>query len=209
MSRQGRELARQHGDKLPAFSSLEEAQHHWCAFRDERLALLSEIAKQYPDFHPDYVPESLRQLEQWYFHLYETDSFRRVGLTRETFEMCMAMYFGETVVRNTTACWVVEENYLAPGKYELGVRKDSVTMMLYRFADHFLTPNNKRKQSLFRDYQKYFSRHTPSDLDKELEQLLRQQKKISAVTLYQERKLCTLEEAREYIEALESHRTTQ
>lgn len=58
----------------------------------------------------------------------------------------MATYFGETVVRSTTARWIVEEYPFAPWKYELGVRKDSMTMMLYRFTDHFLVPNNKRRQ---------------------------------------------------------------
>lgn len=156
MARRGSETAIQHGEKLLAFPSLEEAQRHLYAFRDKHLALLSEVATQYPDFHPSYMPESLKQLEQWYFHLYETDSFQRVGLTRGIFETCMAMYFGETVVRSTTARWIVEEYPFAPGKYELGVRKDLMTMMLYRFTDHFLVPNNKRRQSLFRNYGKCF-----------------------------------------------------
>jgi hypothetical protein len=159
MSRRGREIAIQHGEKLPAFSNQEEAKQHLYAFRDKHLALLAEIAQGHPEFNPDYRPESLKQLEQWYFQLYETNSFQLVGVERETFEICMAMYFGETVVRNTGAHWIVEGYFLAPEKYELGVRKGLISMMLHRFTDHFREPNNKRRQSLFRRYKKYFGGH--------------------------------------------------
>lgn len=58
MARQGSETAIQHGEKLLAFPSLEEAQRHLYASRDKHLALLSEVANQYPGFHPSYMPES-------------------------------------------------------------------------------------------------------------------------------------------------------
>jgi hypothetical protein len=158
-SRRKSEIAVRHAEKLPAFSSLEEAQHQLYTYRDKQLALLAEIAKHTTRFQPDYSPESLKQLEQWYYQLYETGSFQLLGLTRETFETCMAMYFGETAVRTAGAHWIVEEYFLAPGRYELGLQKESVTMMLLQHClDHFQTPNNKRRQSLFRDYRKYFSK---------------------------------------------------
>jgi hypothetical protein len=157
VSRQGYEIAVQHGTKLLTFSSQEEAQQYFYNFRDKYLALLSKIIQQHSQFIPDYSPESLKQLEQWYFHLYESDSFQLIGTTLEVFEICMAMYFGETVVRNTSAHWIVEEYFLGAGKYELGVRKGSMTMMVNRFANHFREPNNKRRQSLFRRYKQYFS----------------------------------------------------
>lgn len=43
------------------------------------------------------------------------------------------------------------------------------------------------------------------DLDKELRKLLRQNRKISAMTLYQQYKLCSLADARNYIEEMEKH----
>jgi hypothetical protein len=156
MSRHGSEIAKQHAEKLPAFSSLEEAQRSLYAFRDEHLALLVEIAKGQPGFLPDFQPESLKQLEGWYFQLYETDSFQAIGIPRDVFETCMAMYYGETAARNSSGRWIVEEYFLSPGKYELGVRKGSLTRMLSRFTDHFRTPDNKRRQSLYREYKKYF-----------------------------------------------------
>ncbi len=202
MSRQGRAAAIQYGEKLPAFAAITEARHYYYAYRDKHLAFLSEIASKQQTFYSDYNPQSLKQLEQWYFHLYETDSFRAMGTDRETFEICMAMYFGETVVRNQHAQWVVESYFLAPDKYDLGISKGSVTIKLARFTDHFLEPNNKKQESLFRRYHKYFGQGKQSDLDKELKSLLRQKKVISAIALYQQRKQCSLAEAKRYIGSL-------
>ena len=70
----------------------------------------------------------------------------------------MAMYFGETAVISANARWVVKEYFIGSGKYELGVCKGSTTMMLRRFTDYYREPNNKRQQSLFRLYKKYFSK---------------------------------------------------
>lgn len=159
-----REIARKHGEKLPTFSSRQEAERHWFALRDKHLLLFSEIAHERLDLNLDFTPPSLKRIEGWYFDLYETDSFDSVGTTRETFEICMAMYFGETAVRNTSARWIVEEYFLAPGKYELGIAGEGMTMMLNRFADHFRVPNNKRKQSLFRRYTQYFGRSKAAPL---------------------------------------------
>jgi hypothetical protein len=157
MSRQGDKIARQHAENLPAFSSLEEAQRLLFAFRDEHLELLTQAAQQQPELCLDYTPASLKRLETWYFQLWESDSFERIGLTRETFEICMAMYFGGTVVRSAGAGWIVEQYFLAPGKYELGVRKGSVTRMLRRFSDYYHTPGNRRRQGLYREFKKYFT----------------------------------------------------
>jgi hypothetical protein len=150
------EVAQKHGEKLPAFSDRQAAEHYWFTFRDKHLALLSQMAQEHREFALDYAPPSLLQLEQWYFNLYENDTFESIGITREAFEICMAMYFGETAVRSTGAQWIVEEYYLVPGKYELGIRRERLTMMLDRFSDHFRAPNNKKKQNLFRRYELYF-----------------------------------------------------
>lgn len=158
MSKIGRQIAIHHGEKLPAFSSWEEAQRELFAFRDHRLALLARISEGHPQFELNYRPESLKGLEQWYFHLYETDSFAQVGATREIFETCMAMYFSQTAVQSANARWIVEEYFLTPGRYQLGVRKDLITIIISRFSDYFREPNNKRRQSLLRMYTKYLSK---------------------------------------------------
>jgi hypothetical protein len=164
--------------------------------------LLSEAAKNNIGFKPDYSPKSLKQLEKWYFQLYETKSFQIIGINRESFETCMAIYFGETAFRSENARWIVQRYFLAPDKYELGVEKGSISMMLFRFTDHYREPNNKKRESLFRRYRKYFAANKELDLDKELKVLLRRDKKISAIALYQQRKQCSLAEAKRDIESL-------
>jgi hypothetical protein len=54
----------------------------------------------------------------------------------------MAIYFGETVGRNSKAEWIIEEFPSFPGKYEIGVQKGGFTMMLMGFMDHYKAPPN-------------------------------------------------------------------
>jgi hypothetical protein len=158
MTNQGRQLAIEYGNNLPTFSNSEEAKEAWFAFRDEHLAVLERIAQGQSLFMLDFKPESLKDLERWYFQLYESDSFKNLTLTREVFETCMAMYFGETAVRSAHAQWIVEEYFLAKGTYQMGINKGLFAMMLKRFSDHYREPNNKRRQNLYRLYSKYISR---------------------------------------------------
>jgi hypothetical protein len=157
MSRQAREIAILHGRSLPMFRSQQEAEEALFTRRDKHLALLSKAAESYPAFEADFGPESLKTLERWYFVLYEAGAFHRIGVGRDTFETCMAMYFGETAVRDAAARWIVEEYFLARGRYEIGVQRGSVKLMLDRLTDLYAEPNNKRRQSLYRRYMKYFS----------------------------------------------------
>jgi hypothetical protein len=156
MPHRGLEIAIEHGKGLPSFRSQEEADQTLFGERDRHLAILSELAEGYPAFESDYRPESLKTLEHWYFTLVEDKTFRRIGVSRKTFETCMAMYFGECVVRNTPARWIVEEYFLSKGRYELGVQNGSMKMMLDRLTDHFAQPDNLRHVSLSRRFRKYF-----------------------------------------------------
>lgn len=156
MSRYGLKIARLFGKTLPAFSSQAEAETVLLAFRDAKLRRIHELASNSPDFRPDYTPESLKALERLYFQLYESKSFEKIGSTREEFEECMAMYFGEVVVRNIpTAKWAVQEFAFEKGKYEIGVQKGLTTIMLRRFTDHFKTPNNKKQEWIWRQFKQY------------------------------------------------------
>jgi hypothetical protein len=123
MSKPAKQITIRHGEQLPSYSSQEEADAAWFSFRNDHLSILHKAATKQSTFIPDYQAVSLKQLEQWYFQLYESDSFQSLDLTREVFETCMAMYFGETAVRSANACWVVKEYFLGSGKYELGIRK--------------------------------------------------------------------------------------
>lgn len=158
MSEPARQIAIRHGEQLPSYSSQEEAKAAWFSFRNNHLSILHKAATKQSAFIPYYQAESLKQVELWYFQLYGSDSFHSLDLTREVFEICMAMYFGENAVHSANARWVVKKYFLGSGKCELGVCKGSMTMMLWRFTDYYPEPNNKRQQSLFRLYKKYFSR---------------------------------------------------
>lgn len=157
MSRQASEVAIQHGRSLPSFKSQQEAEKALFGHRDRHLAHLEILARNCPGFECDYQPESLRALERWYFSLHEARAFQQIGVTRQVFETCMAMYFGDVAVRRAAAHWIVEEYFLAPGKYELGVQRGSTKMMLDRLTDHFAEPNNKRRDRLYRRFKKYFT----------------------------------------------------
>ncbi|HMV46418.1 MAG TPA: hypothetical protein PLD20_18420 [Blastocatellia bacterium] len=157
MSKQGLEAAKQPGEALPSFTSLENAASFYFAFRDDHLLILTRITAEQNDFTADFSPGSLKQIEAWYFKLCESNSFEGHKTNRATFERCLAMYFCEVVVRTfPNATWVVEESVFSPGKYELGVRKGLCTYMLTRFTDHYKESNNKRRQSIYRLFNKYF-----------------------------------------------------
>jgi hypothetical protein len=157
MSRYSVQVAREFGAKLPTFKDLEDAEEYWLGLRQEHLALLERLSPLSDSFTGDYTPQSLKSLERWYFELYETDSFGDLGISREAFETCMAMYLGEVVVRSAGAEWLVQEFAFVPGRYQMGVRKGLRIMMLWRMTDHYKTPNNKRRQSIYRSCAKVFT----------------------------------------------------
>lgn len=159
MSKQGLEVVARYGDDLPLFASLDDARNFYFAFRDRHLSIWARIAVEQDKFVADFSPESLKQVEAWYFDLWENELFDTYKVDRPTFERCMAMYFCEMVVRNfQDATWVVEEFVFSTGKYELGVRRQLCTYMILRFTDHYKEPNNKRRQSIYRLFNKYFGR---------------------------------------------------
>jgi hypothetical protein len=159
MTRFGLRVARLFGRRLPHFTSASDAETALTRRRDEILRALAQAAEASASFTPDFTPESLKALEAWYFELYERDAFRTVGLDREAFERAMAAYFGEVAVRSVPgARWVVQEYAFEVGRYEIGVRAGLVTVLLDRFTDHFATPNNKRRQALYRRFRHHYAR---------------------------------------------------
>ncbi|MBD5467511.1 MAG: hypothetical protein HDR21_05075 [Lachnospiraceae bacterium] len=71
----------------------------------------------------------------------------------------MSIYFGEVVVRNNKdAKWLVEEYPFSKSKYEFLVNKGLVSMsIMNNFHDLCKKQNNKRKNLLFREYNRYFA----------------------------------------------------
>jgi hypothetical protein len=158
MSLFGLKVAKQFGEKLPSFKNQAEAETVLFKQRDEKLQQLLEMAKTSGIFVPDFTPESLKPLEQWYFELYESKGFSKLATTREEFESCMAAYFGEVTIRNCPdARWAVREFAFERGKYEMGIQKKLLHLMLSKFTDHYKQPNNKRRQRLFGIFNQLFA----------------------------------------------------
>lgn len=104
----GLKIAKLFGEKLPTFANQDEAEAHLFKERDKRLQRVVQAAKSSECFVASFAPESLKQLEEWYFQLWESRDFERVGVPREEFERWMAVYFCEVLVRNCAdAQWEV------------------------------------------------------------------------------------------------------
>src|SRR5271169_369499 len=155
----GLKVAKEFGQKLPAFASQADAQESLFKERDDRLLRMAQLAARSQVFHADFTPQTLKALEQWYFELWNSNSFDSLDIRREDFERCMASYFCEVAVRNCPGVqWVVQEYAFEAGKFEIGVRRGLLTLMTARFSDWYKEPGNKKHQKLRREFEKYFSR---------------------------------------------------
>ena len=159
MSRQGMQAALEYGRNLPSFSDQKTAESELFRQRDKIIREIIDAAGYSDLFAADFRPESLKSLEKWYFILWESDSFDQIGMTREQFERCISMYFGEVIVRNSSEFeWFVDEYAFIPGRYVLGVRKEMVSLTLTRETDLYARRDNKRKQSIWREYRRWTKR---------------------------------------------------
>ena len=159
MSKYSLNVAQQYGENLESFNSLDEAEQYFLSYRNSLLNRLENICKNNFSFMPDYTADSLKQLEKWYFDLFENNSFDDIGLNQEEFEEIMSIYFGEVAVRNNdNAKWIVEEFAFVKDKYVLLVNKGAMNMAIdNKCKNWFKKPDNKRHTLLFREYNKYFS----------------------------------------------------
>lgn len=154
MSHRGVEIAEQQGQYLPSFSSLEEARSFLFHERDTRLATLRTLAARSKGFAADDTSGSLKQLEEWYNQLVETDGFPSLGVTRSDFEGMMASYFCHVAVTNCpNAKWRIQEYPFVKGKYEIGVELLAMRYMVHSFRDRYL---KAKARSLLKEYQHYF-----------------------------------------------------
>jgi hypothetical protein len=158
MSRAGRRAADDLGRTLPRYGSQEEAERALFAQRDLLLGRLRTAAAASPSFQCDFTPESLKTLERWYFEVRERGTLAKYGLSSETFERCIAMYFGEVIIKNHAAFrWVVREFPFLPGAYEIGVDRGTLAVMLTRWGEVYARPNNRKRESIWREYQRWVS----------------------------------------------------
>ncbi len=110
MSKHSLNIAVKYGESLREFRDQSEAEDYYISYKDDLLNRLKAISTQASAFFPDYTIESLKKLENWYFNLYEKQSFDKAGSTQEDFESMMSVYWGEVIIKNNEdAEWVVEE----------------------------------------------------------------------------------------------------
>jgi hypothetical protein len=150
-------LAEAYGDKLLSFPNQKEAEKMLIDLKNGRLVRINALSSNTVMFKPDFTSNSLKGLEKWFFELYENNSFGDIGTSQSEFETCVAMYFGEVAVKNNKAKWVVEKYFLGNDKYTLGIRRNEYfAQTLMNYGGLPLRNNNKRKESIFREYKKYY-----------------------------------------------------
>lgn len=158
MSGLGFNAALSYGKDLKSFKSKEKAEKYFLSYKDKLLAELEKACCKYHFFVCDYSVESLKNIEKIYFNLYESKGFEKIGFSRKTFESLMSVYFGEVVIRNNEdAKYEVREFPFLKGKYELYVNKGLLYLsVLDKYTYLYERPNNKKRNSVFREYNKYF-----------------------------------------------------
>lgn len=78
----------------------------------------------------------------------------KVGTGNYSIPHAIGFSFGEMLCRSAGFSWVVEEFAFTKGRFEVGVNRHLMTIMLTKGR----TPpveGNKRKQSLWREYKRY------------------------------------------------------
>jgi len=157
MSKVGLRAAHVYGSTLLAFRSLVEAERALYSHRDELLWRLTEQAGRSANVRLDFSPESLKDLEHWYFELFEGGRSHAIDTDRETLERATAMYLGEVLVRNAPPfAWFVTEFAFDRERYEIGVRRPLYQVMLSRLSPS-ARDRNRREWSIWRTYQKHSS----------------------------------------------------
>lgn len=148
MSRSGLTVAQQFGVFLPEYSSVGEAEINLYRLRDEAL---QEITFQLGEsLRLDFSAESLKRLERWYFENGCPQTFNSGGAVAAA----VGFYFGETLCRAGQFAWMVKEFAFAKSRYEIGVSRALLSVMLTN--GRALSPaRNKKMQSLWREFAKY------------------------------------------------------
>lgn len=70
------------------------------SYKEHLLERLKIISKQTNDFFLNYTEENLKEIEKWYFDLYEKQAFNKISSSLEEFESILSIYWGEVIVEN-------------------------------------------------------------------------------------------------------------
>jgi hypothetical protein len=124
MSRQGMIIAKQYGEDLPRFESLSAAKAALLGAKEETVgALLDEHGET---LTLDLSPESLKRLEKWYIESGSPEA----GSAGYSMPHAIGFYFGEVLCKVGGFSWVVEEFTFQRGRYEIGVSRPLLSIML-------------------------------------------------------------------------------
>ncbi len=148
MSRQGMIIAHQFATDLPSFANLAEARQSLFAARDAGLADLLAVVELQGKL--DYTPNSLNLLEQWFFASGQPTALPSGYSTAHA----IGFYLGEVYCRYGGFAWTVQEYVFSPGRYEIGVSRTSMSLMLTK-GKLLRATGNKRMRSLSREFNKY------------------------------------------------------
>ena len=139
--------ATQHANELPSFESLERARAGLLASKEDTLR---RFLQDFGDaLTLDRSPESLKRLEKWYLGLDNSRLERNYSLPH-----AMGFYFGEVLCASSNFIWVVEEFPFEPMKFEIGVQRGPISIMLTK-GKQPASAGNKRMESLWREYARY------------------------------------------------------
>ncbi len=148
MSRYGMVVAGQYAQDLPVFSGHADAEKTLFVQRDTGLEELNTVSDLAANL--DYSPGSLKAVERWFFESGQP------ATTAAGYSVphAIAFYFGEVLCRTGSFHWVVQEFPFAKGRYEIGVQRPLLSIMLTK-GRKLQTAGNKRMQSLWREFQSY------------------------------------------------------
>jgi hypothetical protein len=145
MSTLGLIVAKQYGSGLPAFPNEAEAAKSLLSLRDTTLkAFTTDYGQQ---LNIDYTPESLKSLEKWYIQ----NSWPKFGESNYSLPLALGFYFGEVLCKNCGFEWIVKEFVFRSGRYEIGVRRGRMSIMLTKGKLPRIK-NNIRMESFWRAY---------------------------------------------------------
>lgn len=157
MGRKGLKIAVQLGLKRRKFTDLASAEKYYDTLKEEIYTLVDELQKAYPNEVLDYSPESLKSIEKIYFDYYDHDKFSEAQLSKDEFEILLAIYEGQVYVRNGKAKWIIQEDaFVRDQRYYLAIKSlnEFLTIDCTKRGNHARRPSNKRRQMMYREYKK-------------------------------------------------------
>src|SRR3546814_881077 len=140
--------AKQYAEELPKFDSLSNAEPTLLKAKEQTLgALLDQHGET---LSLDLSQESLKRLEKWYIESGCPDA----GAGGYSIPHAIGFYFGEVLCKHSGFRWVVEEFPFEPGRYNIGVKRPLLSVMLTKGRRPTIEGNN-RMQSLWRECGSY------------------------------------------------------